>query len=512
MNSSRWLRAAVSSRTTAPPGGATGSGTWSTWNCWPISCKRTARMLTSSRPFAASRPPAAGGSPGEPEADLRPAQSGHAARGVERRQGADREAQREPFGEQPVRAQRGPRGQGVPGRALGQEPHHAQLEERRDGRRIQQGLEPSEDHGQVLRLAGSSGRGQGPEQRGRGAPHGRELVGQAVPQREPRAAAARARIAVRLQVCGLQPHRQRRLAGAQRGGQQEREDQHGGAPYSMIDSRGELGQERRREGGCPLAQKLDRKELKKPDEFQVVAGKAMGWMVAHQKPVLAGLIALAIAVLGAWGASAYSTSRETKAGAELAAALELSSRPLVSEAQGQPGVETFPSREERQKAALSALEKVRTDFPRSTAAQTAEAQIGFLELKGGDAKGAQAALQTFLDQAPGRHPLRPMAQESVGYALEAQGKLDEARAAFARLAHDGAPERAAFQEARIALVLGKPEARQQLEQVAKDYPKEPVALEANMRLELASLPPPGAPQAPPPKDRKPAAAASKGKK
>jgi len=261
-----------------------------------------------------------------------------------------------------------------------------------------------------------------------------------------------------------------------------------------------------------LAHKLDRKELKKPDEFQVVAGKAMGWMAAHQKPVLAGLIALAVAVLGAWGASAYSTSREAKAGAGLATALELSSRPLASEAQAQPGVETFPSRQERQKAAVAALEKVRSDFPRSTAAQTAEAQIGFLELKEGDAKGAQAALQAFLDQAPGGHPLRTLAQESVGYALEAQGKLDEARAAFARLAQDGAPERAAFQEARIALVLGKPEARQQLEQVAKDYPKEPVALEANMRLELASLPPPGAPQAPAPKDRKPPAAASKGKK
>lgn len=262
-----------------------------------------------------------------------------------------------------------------------------------------------------------------------------------------------------------------------------------------------------------MAQKLDRKELKKPDEFQVVAGKAMAWMMAHQKPLLAGLIALAVALLGAWGASAYSASREAKAGAELAAALELSSRPLASEAQGQPGVETFPSREERQKAALAALEKVRADFPRSAGAQTAEAQIGFFKLKSGDAQGAQAALQAFLDHAPGGHPLRALAQESLGYALEAQGKLDEARAAFARLAIDGAPERAAFQEARIALVAGKPEARQQLEQVARDYAKEPVALEANMRLELASLPPPAAPQTPAaPKERKPAASASKGKK
>jgi TolA-binding protein len=103
-----------------------------------------------------------------------------------------------------------------------------------------------------------------------------------------------------------------------------------------------------------------------------------------------------------------------------------------------------------------------------------------------------------------------MAQESVGYALEAQGKLEEARTAFARLAHDGAPERAAFQEARIALVAGKPEARQQLEQVAKEYPKEPVAMEANMRLELSSLPPPAAPQAAAPQAGKPPA--TKGKK
>lgn len=261
-----------------------------------------------------------------------------------------------------------------------------------------------------------------------------------------------------------------------------------------------------------MAQKLDRKELKKPDEFQVVAGKVMAWIGAHQKPVLAALVALAVLILGAWGASAYSTSRDAKAGAELAAALELSSRPLASEAQGQPGVETFASKEERDKATLAALEKMRSDFPRTSAAQTAQAQIGFVKLKAGDAAGAQAALQAFLDQAPRGHPLRLLAQESLGYALEAQGKLDEARAAFSRLAEEGAPERAAFQEARLALVAGKPDAKQQLERVAKDYAKEPVALQANMRLEIASLPPLGNAQQPAPPARKPAPPAkAKGK-
>jgi tetratricopeptide (TPR) repeat protein len=89
--------------------------------------------------------------------------------------------------------------------------------------------------------------------------------------------------------------------------------------------------------------------------------------------------------------------------------------------------------------------------------------------------------------------MRAMAAEALGYAFEAQGKLDEAKAAFAKLADEGAPQRAAFQQARLALVQGKPEARQALEQVAKDYPKDPVAMEAQQRVELSGLPPPPPP-------------------
>jgi hypothetical protein len=261
-----------------------------------------------------------------------------------------------------------------------------------------------------------------------------------------------------------------------------------------------------------LAKKLDRKELKKPDEFQAIAGQAMAWMVAHKNVLLIGIGAVAAVVIAAFATTSYARSREAKAGGELAMALDLQSRPIASEGPAQPGVETFPTDEERAKASLAALEKVRSDYPRSTAAQTALAQIGFLKLKQGDAAGAQAALQQFVKEAPNDHPLRVVAQESLGYARERQGKLDEARAAFAQLARDGAPDRAAYQQARIALLEGKPDARQQLEQVAKDYAKEPIAMEANMRLEVASLPPPGAPQPSAQPARKPTTTANKGKK
>ena len=237
-----------------------------------------------------------------------------------------------------------------------------------------------------------------------------------------------------------------------------------------------------------MAQKIDRKELRKPDEFQVVAGRAMTWVAGNQRTLALAFAALAAVVLLAWGASAYKASREAKAGTALSEALETASRPVASEAPATPGTETFTSKDERQKAVIAALEKVRTEHGGTLAAQTAQAQLGFWKLKTGDDAGAQKELQEFLDKADAKHPLRTFALESLGYAYEGQKKFDEARKTFARLSEAGAPERAAFQAARMSLAEGKPEGKEQLEQVAKDYPKDPVAAEARARLELAAMP------------------------
>jgi tetratricopeptide (TPR) repeat protein len=239
-----------------------------------------------------------------------------------------------------------------------------------------------------------------------------------------------------------------------------------------------------------VTDKIDRKQLKKPDEFQLVAGRAMGWMLAHRVVVLGAGGAVLAALVIAWGFSAWRSSRQATAGAELAEALELQSRPIAGDGPAQTGQETFPSKEERAKAVLSALEKVRAGHGGTTAAQTALAELGFHRLKSGDAAAAQNDLQEFLARAGRDHPLRPFAQESLGYAFEAQNKLEEARAAFEQLRELDLPARADYQVARLALVQGKPDARQQLERVAKDHPKDlGVVRDANERLELASLPP-----------------------
>ena len=239
-----------------------------------------------------------------------------------------------------------------------------------------------------------------------------------------------------------------------------------------------------------MAEKIDRKQLKRPDEFQVVAGRAMEWVAARQKQVAIILGTVAVVALAAWALAAWRSSRENKGGAALSEALELQSRPVAGEAAAQPGQETFPTAEDREKAVIAALEKVRAGHSGTTAALTALAEKGFHELKGADAAGAERDLREFLGSAGKGHPLRPFAQDSLGYALEAQGKLEEARAEFEKLRDYDLAARADFQAARLALVQGKPDARSQLERVAQEYAKElDVVRDANLRLELAALPP-----------------------
>ena len=232
----------------------------------------------------------------------------------------------------------------------------------------------------------------------------------------------------------------------------------------------------------------DLKALRKPDEFQLVAGKAMNFLLAHQRQLLIVLVAIVAVVVIAWGAAALKQRSETKAGEALAEALRVASRPVAGEGLAQPGEETFATQAERSKAASEAFEKVRKEHGSSTAGQTATLQLGLLKQQGGDAAGAAPLLDEYLKASPAGNPIRATALEALGYAQEAQGKLAEAKDAFGKMKDAGAPERSEYQLARIALIEKKPGARDQLAEVAKKYAKEPVALEANLRLEVAGLP------------------------
>jgi hypothetical protein len=253
-----------------------------------------------------------------------------------------------------------------------------------------------------------------------------------------------------------------------------------------------------------VSDKTDRKELRRPDEFQLVAGQAMDWIIERRQ--LAGGIAggLLVVALALWGLSSWADSQATQSGAALGQALALQGRPIAPEGQAPVG-DQFASKEDRTKAVQVALEKVRGDFSSSDAARTAGAQLGFLRVRNGDTAGAITLFNEYLEKGRKADPLRAAVLEALAVAQEDEGRIEEARATFARLAEAGAPARAAYHQARLLLLQGKPEAKAELEKVAKEYPKEDVAILAQRRIELASLPPaPAVPPAAPAADPDPA--------
>lgn len=241
-----------------------------------------------------------------------------------------------------------------------------------------------------------------------------------------------------------------------------------------------------------MSEKAERKELKQPDEFQVVAGQAMTWMLEKKNLVLGVVAAVLVIAIGLKGVSVYSESRETKAGGLLAEALEIAARPLAADPGVQPGRETFATKEARDQALTAALEHVRAEVPTSNAARTATAQLGFQKLKSGDAAAAVTLLSGYADTAPADDALTGSVLQSLGAAQEKLGKFDDAKATYQKLAKVSEAQ-GAYEQARLLLVQKKPEAKEALEKVAKDFPKDPVAMEAQRRLELAALPPPPPP-------------------
>src|SRR5256885_2790014 len=222
MKTSRWLSAAASMRTTAPPGGGCGSGNSSTlrFSGPPTWCKRTARIERSS---------SEGGWPDERSGDPGPAEGGDAARRIERREAAHGNPQRPGRQESPVRSQSEASGDRVAGEVVRGQLDEGRLQERRDRRRVEHRLPSRGEHGQGARGAGRAGRLAvlGPDDVLRGGGDHRNLIGQAIARSEPAAEAARQCVAPRLQIGSLESERERRRV--QKGGEKSDSCQHADA-------------------------------------------------------------------------------------------------------------------------------------------------------------------------------------------------------------------------------------------------------------------------------------------
>lgn len=229
---------------------------------------------------------------------------------------------------------------------------------------------------------------------------------------------------------------------------------------------------------------LSRKDMKEPDQFQVVAGEAASWLTGHRRTSLLVGGAVVAVLLVALVVSGVRERGAASAGGALstvykAAGGELTPVPL-------PGVAGpfFATDAERQKAVIDAATKAQAAGSGRPAALAALAK-GDAHLKLGEWDAAATAYQAYLAAAPRDDSFRFGALEGLALVEEGKGNTDAALAAYARLATEvpAQADRADLAKARILVAAGKKdEARQLLAGFAEAHKSSPLAGEASERL------------------------------
>lgn len=181
----------------------------------------------------------------------------------------------------------------------------------------------------------------------------------------------------------------------------------------------------------------EQKQLKRPDELQKLGQQALPWMETHGRTVVygvlgVGVLGLAISVVNHLGEKA-----ELAASTDFGTSLRVLDREVSSSATAKEGEDApFKSEAEKDAALIAKLTEFRRANPGRKAATNAALPLAQGLLREGKPAEALALVEEFIKGSDPTDPLRPAAFEARGYALEAQGKYDEALAAFDQLAQD----------------------------------------------------------------------------
>lgn len=212
--------------------------------------------------------------------------------------------------------------------------------------------------------------------------------------------------------------------------------------------------------------KMTRKELKAPDEFQKIGAQAMPFMVAHQKTIVGGIVAI-VGVAGIIGlVNELGSKSQDSARNDFAATLKVLQRPVnanptPAKAEGDTSEPPFKSEAEKDEAVIKALTEFRAKARGTRSAANAALPLGQALLRQGKPQEALDALDEYLKISDSSDPLRPSALEGRGYALEAKKDYDQALAAFDQLAHENKSDfmkgMGLYHRGRVLLLQGKAE-------------------------------------------------------
>ncbi len=246
-------------------------------------------------------------------------------------------------------------------------------------------------------------------------------------------------------------------------------------------------------------EKMSRKELKAPDEFQKLGAQAMPFLESHQKLIVTAIIGAVVLASVVAIASHFMARSQAAATNEYATTLKVLQRPVnpnpvaTKPAEGEEPADVeeppFKSELEKDEAVVKALTEFRARSSGSKAAANAALPLGQALLRLGKPAEALTAFDDYLKGSDPTDPLRPTALEGRGYALEEKKELDQALAAFDQLAKENSSDfmkgMGLYHRGRVLLLQGKSaEGAKQLVEVPNMAPNTAAARLAADRIAL----------------------------
>jgi tetratricopeptide (TPR) repeat protein len=242
-----------------------------------------------------------------------------------------------------------------------------------------------------------------------------------------------------------------------------------------------------------VARHIDRKQLKNPDQFVSFWTRAATFVAQRRRTVI-GAAAIVVGIgLGIWGASSYLASRAAKASYDFARIEKIAGADLLAATGETPktddGLPHFKTEQERLEGALKEADAFIAAHGGSRLKDEAQLLRAKYLLALGKAGDAVTTYQGLLASGGLDRRLRFLAQEGLGYALEASGQIDGAIAAFGALADDAQKaggfyrDHALYDKARLLQQKGGgKEAEKLLREILEKTPTTPLREEINDRL------------------------------
>lgn len=239
-----------------------------------------------------------------------------------------------------------------------------------------------------------------------------------------------------------------------------------------------------------MARNIDRKELKNPDQFVSFWTKVGAFLGTHRIPVLVGAGALLVVGLAAWLISDLIVKHAAADSAAFARIERVASADLLPATGEAPktddGLPHFKTEDARLEAALKEADTFLSQHGGSKLKEEALLLKAKFLLALGKNTEALAIYQGQLGGLDQR--LRFIAQEGLGYALEATGQTDAAIGAFAGLAEDASAagfykDHALLNKARLLEKKGNAkEAEKVLREIKEKSPTSSLRSEIDDRL------------------------------